>query len=51
LSLVPDAGYKVELLDSAGDISDPYGSDVTTYARCAEVIRRRLAQRLKEQQV
>lgn len=51
LSLVPDARHKVEMLDPAGDIADPYGSDVTTYARCAEVIRRRLAQRLKEQQV
>lgn len=51
LSLVPDAKHKVELLDGAGDIADPFGSDVTTYARCAEVIRRRLAQRIKEQQV
>lgn len=51
LSLDPDASYKVELLDGSGDIADPFGSDVTTYARCAEVIRRRLAQRLKEQQV
>jgi protein-tyrosine phosphatase len=51
LSLVPGAKHKVELLDGASDIADPFGSDVTTYARCAEVIRRRLAQRLKEQQV
>ncbi|MBL4699958.1 MAG: Sua5/YciO/YrdC/YwlC family protein, partial [Phycisphaeraceae bacterium] len=51
LALLPDARHKVELLDPAGDIADPYGSDVTTYARCAEVIRRRLVQRLKEQQI
>ena len=51
LRLAPDAKHKIDLLDPAGDIADPYGSDVTTYARCAEVIRRRLTQRLKEQQI
>jgi hypothetical protein len=37
------------LLDSSGDVDDPIGSGVTAYQRCAELIRRRLAQRLKEQ--
>ena len=41
---------KTFLLDQNGDIEDPIGAGPTTYQRCAELIRRRLAQRLKEQQ-
>ncbi len=51
LRLEPAAASKVHMLDESGDIDDPFGADVTVYARCAEVIRRRLSQRIKEQQV
>jgi tRNA threonylcarbamoyl adenosine modification protein (Sua5/YciO/YrdC/YwlC family) len=51
LALSPAAEGKTFLLDPAGDIEDPMGSDLTTYQRCAERLRRRLAQRLKEQQL
>lgn len=50
LDLVPAAADKVLPLDPNGDIDDPLGSSPTVYQRCAEVIRRRLEQRLKEQQ-
>lgn len=50
LDLVPAAEDKTVQLDPNGDIEDPIGSGATSYQRTAEVIRRRLAQRLKEQQ-
>jgi protein-tyrosine-phosphatase len=50
LSLVPSAAPKTFLLDPSGDVEDPIGSGSTAYQRCAEIIRRRLEQRLKEQQ-
>jgi protein-tyrosine phosphatase len=46
----PYAADKTFLLDPNGDIEDPIGAGLTTYQRCAEMIRRRLDQRLKEQQ-
>ena len=49
LDLVPSAAEKTLRLDPGGDVDDPIGSDATTYARTAEMIRRRLEQRLKEQ--
>lgn len=51
LAMSPAAEGKTFLLDPGGDVEDPMGSDLTTYQRCAERIRRRLAQRLKEQQM
>lgn len=50
LSLSESARDKTFLLDPVGDIGDPIGSGPTTYQRCAELIRRQLVQRLKEQQ-
>lgn len=50
LSGWPEARDKVLLLDPNGDIDDPIGSGLTAYQRCAEIIRRRLEQRLKEHQ-
>ncbi len=49
VNMVPSARSKTLQLDESGDIADPFGLDVTAYQRTAEVIRRRLAQRLKEQ--
>ena len=51
LELLPDAGEKTFRLDPAGDVEDPIGSDVASYQRTAQVIRERLGQRLKEQQI
>ena len=51
LSMGPSAADRVETLDPNGDISDPFGSDLTNYQRCAEMIRRRLRQRLKDLQL
>src|SRR5690606_23891543 len=50
LRLVPSAAGKTMLLAPTGDVADPIGSGLTAYQRCAELIRRRLDQRLKEQQ-
>jgi protein-tyrosine phosphatase len=50
LAMSPSASDKVETLDPTGDIHDPMGTDTTSYQRCAELIRRRLEARLKEQQ-
>ena len=50
LATDPSAVHKTELLDPNGDVDDPIGAGLTIYQRCAEVIRRRLDQRLKEQQ-
>lgn len=50
LDLLPSAADKVFRLDESGDVEDPIGSDATAYQRTAELIRRRLEQRLKESQ-
>ncbi|MCC7145881.1 MAG: threonylcarbamoyl-AMP synthase [Phycisphaeraceae bacterium] len=50
LSLDAAARGKTFLLDENGDIADPIGSSLTVYQRCAEMIRRRLEQRLREQE-
>jgi len=50
ISLVPGAADKTFTLDPTGDIEDPIGSGADSYQRTAEMIRRRLDQRLKEQQ-
>jgi tRNA threonylcarbamoyl adenosine modification protein (Sua5/YciO/YrdC/YwlC family) len=50
LNISAVARDKTFLLDANGDIDDPYGAGPTTYQRCAELIRRRLTQRLGEQQ-
>ncbi len=50
LDIVPSAAAKVMPLDPNRDIDDPMGSGPTAYQRTAEMIRRRLEQRLKEQQ-
>ncbi|MBI1338367.1 MAG: threonylcarbamoyl-AMP synthase [Phycisphaera sp.] len=47
--LVPSAVSKAQPLDPTGDVEDPIGAGKTAYQRCAELIRRRLAQRLSEQ--
>ena len=39
-----------QALDPRGDVEDPIGTGATSYQRVAELLRRRLAQRLKEQQ-
>lgn len=52
LSLVPSAADKIFTLDPAGgDVEDPVGLGIKGYRRSVELIRRQLAQRLKEQQV
>ena len=50
VSMSPSAADKTSTLDPQGDVEDPFGSNATGYQRCAELIRRRLAQRLKELQ-
>ena len=50
LEIDPDARGKAMLLDPQGDIDDPIGGNLTVYQRCAELIRRRLDVRIKEQQ-
>jgi protein-tyrosine phosphatase len=50
IDMLPSAADKTFTLDATGDIDDPIGSDQTVYQRCAELIRRRLEARLKEQQ-
>ncbi len=50
LDLCPTARPKTHLLDERGGIDDPIGGNATVYQRCAEMIRRRLEQRVKEQQ-
>lgn len=49
-ALSETARSKTHLLDPGGEIEDPIGMGATAYQRSAEVIRRRLAQRIKEQQ-
>lgn len=51
IDLAPNADDKTFRLDNKADISDPIGLDATAYQRTAEMIRRRLEQRLKEQQL
>lgn len=48
LDIDPSAQAKVRLLDEAGEIEDPLGTDATMYQRTAEMIRRRVAARLAE---
>jgi protein-tyrosine phosphatase len=49
LTLAPHAAEKIFLLDPAGrDVDDPIGADLKGYRRTAELIRRQLAQRIKE---
>lgn len=50
IDMMPSASSKTWRLDESGDIADPIGLDLTAYQRTAEMIRRRLDQRLKEQQ-
>lgn len=50
LSMAPSAEAKTFTLDPTGDVEDPIGSGSSSYQRTAEIIRRRLDQRLKEQQ-
>lgn len=49
VDLVPSAADKTFTLDPDGDVEDPLGSGADSYQRTAELIRRRLDQRLKEQ--
>lgn len=51
IDMAPNADGKTFRLDDKADISDPIGLDATAYQRTAEMIRRRLEQRLKEQQL
>jgi len=50
VNMVPSAADKTFPLDPNGDVSDPIGGSLTVYQRCAELFRRRLAQRIREQQ-
>jgi protein-tyrosine phosphatase len=50
LALCPTGRDKVFLLDDNGEIEDPIGGGANVYHRCAEMIRRRLEYRLKEQE-
>ncbi|MEX0654245.1 MAG: L-threonylcarbamoyladenylate synthase [Phycisphaeraceae bacterium] len=50
LHAAPWAEHKTFTLDPRGDIDDPIGTGATSYQRTAEMIRRRLELRLKEQQ-
>jgi protein-tyrosine phosphatase len=50
LDMEPAATGKTMLLDPHGDIEDPIGGNLTVYQRCAELLRRRLDVRIKEQQ-
>ena len=50
LEFDPTAKEKTMTLDPNGDIDDPIGGSLTVYQRCAELIRRRLDQRIREQQ-
>ena len=47
-SVTPSASAKVHLLDSAGDIEDPIGSDVATYRTLAQRMELLINARLKE---
>ncbi len=49
LRAVPSAEAKVFPLDPSHDVEDPIGGSLTTYLRCAEMIRRRLRHHLTEQ--
>ena len=50
-AMVPLAADHISPLDPNLDVADPIGSNANGYRRCAELIRRRLDQRLKEQQL
>jgi len=51
IEMDPSAGHKTHLLDPTGDVEDPLGTGPTGYARCVELIRRRVEHRLKEQSI
>lgn len=51
LAMIPSASDKVKTLDPTDDIHDPVGTDTPSYQRCAELIRHRLEDRIKEQQL
>lgn len=51
LSIAPDAGDKVMLLDSAGDIPDPIGAGLEAYRKTAERIRLGILQRFAEKRL
>jgi len=50
LELDPTAKSKAVLLDPNGDIDDPIGGSLTVYQRCAELLRRRIESRVREEQ-
>lgn len=50
LEIDPSAAGRTDTLDPNGDIEDPIGGNLTVYQRCAELIRRRLEMRIKEEQ-
>jgi len=47
-SVAPQAAGKVQLLDPAGDIDDPIGSDAAVYQRVAQRIQQAVRQRLDQ---
>lgn len=49
LEIDPTAQSKAQLLDPTGDIADPVGGNLAVYLRCAEQLRRRIRQTIKEQ--
>jgi len=49
VQMVPEAKDKILLMDPGGDVEDPIGLGPADYSRCAQVIRRQMTQRLKEQ--
>ena len=50
-AMVPSAADRVFPLDPNLDVEDPIGSNANGYRRCAELIRRRMEERLQEQQI
>ncbi len=47
-ALSPSASAKLQMLDPAGDIEDPIGSDVSTYRSLAEYMEKLINDRLRE---
>lgn len=47
--MMPAASGKVDLLDPAGDVADPFGADTEVYVACAQRMREVLEVKLKEQ--
>lgn len=50
LRMDPTAADKARLLNPAGDIDDPFGAGPEVYQRCAQLLRQRIEQGLKEWQ-